>query len=247
MPSFHRMPDCLRPESDPLEYLDGTTPPVFRLVLTDGVDEIARRDAIALAGELVARGEAVTSSEAAEMIVLGSPPAAAPGRVSLDEGGRRMLEGAHCPVALAPRGFAGLDTHELGRIDVGIDGSREAAAAFTLAARIARAHDARLRAIAVAEPTFELNGTPRPLDPRERERLARHLDHAADGLPGIWIGTELQEGLPDQILRGFARDADLLVLGSRSSYGGEGRVSLGDTGERILRASPAPVLLVPAP
>jgi nucleotide-binding universal stress UspA family protein len=241
------MDDSLRPELDRVAELDGVSPPVFRRVLLAVEGEQGRRDAIALAGSLAEQAEVVTSEDAAELIVIASPSDVVQGRVSLDEAGRRLLEGALCPVAVAPRGFGDEDDREIRRIDIGIDGGREANVAFALAAKIARAHDARLRAIAVAEPAFELAGTLRPVDPRERERLLRHLDHAADGLPGIWVETELSEGLPDQILRGFARDADLLVLGSRSSYGGEGRVSLGDTGERILRASPAPVLLVPAP
>lgn len=189
----------------------------------------------------------MTGDEDAELIVIASPIDLVAGRESLEETGRRPLEGAPCPVAVAPPGFGDRADREIRRIDVGIDGSRESIVALALAAKLARAHAARLRAVAVAEPSFELGGTPRPVDPRERERLAGHLDHAADGLPGIWVETELSEGLPDQILRGFARDADLLVLGSRSSYGGEGRVSLGNTGERILRASLTPVLLAPAP
>jgi nucleotide-binding universal stress UspA family protein len=61
------------------------------------------------------------------------------------------------------------------------------------------------------------------------------------------VEAELREGLADQILVGLAREADLLVLGSRATYGGAGEVALGDVGKRILRGSPCPVVVVPAP
>ncbi|HVW47313.1 MAG TPA: universal stress protein [Solirubrobacterales bacterium] len=241
------MHDDLHSEPEGLTYLDGVTPPIFRGVLTIGEDEEGRRDAIALAGVIAEWSEPVATAEAADLIVVGSAVGAGAGRVLVGEAGRALFDGSRCPVVAAPRGYAAADDHEIRRVDIGIDGSREAGAALNLAARIARAHDAKLRVIAIAEPTFDLGGTLRPVDTAERQRLSRHLDHAADGLPGIWIETELREGLPDQILLGLAREAGLLVLGSRATYGDAGRVTLGGTGERILRASPAPVLLVPAP
>jgi len=191
--------------------------------------------------------EVLGAPDAADLIVIGSGPEATPGRTGLDRAGEKLVEGARCPVAVAPRGLAGRDDYELRRIDVGIDGSREAAAALTVAAHLARAHDARLRLVAVAELGFDLGGAPRPPDPREVERLGRHLDNAGDGLPGIWVEAYLREGSADQILIGLSREADLLVLGSQAAYGDGGHVSLGEAATRILRAAACPTLVVPAP
>ncbi|HEY5333283.1 MAG TPA: universal stress protein [Solirubrobacterales bacterium] len=241
------MQDDFQPGIDSLEELDGVTPPIFRRVLLAAGDDSTWSDAVALSRALAGQAEAVTVADAADLIVIGSGPEATPGRTGLDRAGEKLVEGARCPVAVAPRGLAGRDDYELRRIDVGIDGSREAAAALTVAAHLARAHDARLRLVAVAELGFDLGGAPRPPDPREVERLGRHLDNAGDGLPGIWVEAYLREGSADQILIGLSREADLLVLGSQAAYGDGGHVSLGEAATRILRAAACPTLVVPAP
>ncbi len=133
------------------------------------------------------------------------------------------------------------------RIDVGIDGSREAAAALMTAAHLARSLDARLRLVAVAELRFDLAGHPRPSDPAELDRLGRHLAHAVDDLAGLAVETELREGLPDQIIQGLARESDLVILGSRTTYGESGRTSLGSIATKVMRGAPCPVLVAPAP
>lgn len=133
------------------------------------------------------------------------------------------------------------------QIDVGIDGSRESAAALITAARLARSLGACLRLVAVAELRFDLAGIPRPPDPAEHRRLERHLAHAVEDLAGLDVATELREGLPDQIIQGLAREADLLILGSRATYGEAGRTSLGSVAAGVMRGAPCPVLLAPAP
>jgi nucleotide-binding universal stress UspA family protein len=241
------MNDDLREGPQQLDELEGATPPVFRRVLVGGEEEPASDDATALARALTDRAEIVTVGAAVDLIAVGSEAGGRTGRVRLDRKGRDLLAGAHSPVAVAPSGLAARDDYELRRIDVGIDGSREAAAALTMAAQLARAHDARLRLVAVAELGFDLGGASRPTDPRELERLARHLEHAAEGLPGLRVEAELREGLADQIIVGLAQEADLLVLGSRAAYGDAGRVSLGGIATRILRDAPCATLIVPAP
>jgi nucleotide-binding universal stress UspA family protein len=240
------MQDDFQAGLEALEELDGATPLLFpRFYVAAEDDGEPRRDAIALARALAPQGEAVTVPERADLIVTGS--AGAPGRVSLDPAALAAIEGARATVAAAPSGLAGREDYELRRIDVGIDGSRESAAALATAVRLALRHSARLRLIGVAQIEFGIDGKPRPVDPRELERLARHLEHAADGLAGIWVEAELREGLADQIFLGLGRDADLLVLGSRATYGGAGRIALGDLAKRVLHGAPCPTLVVPAP
>ena len=246
-PTVRRMHDDLDVGIESLDELEGVAPPIFRRVLTAGNDAMALRDATALAAELAGRGQKVTLRDAADLIAIGSAEDGPSGRLQLGPAGRSLLEGARCPVAVAPRDFAAEGSHEIRRIDVGIDGSRESGEALALAVRIARAHDARLRLIAVAEPAFDLGGSPRPADPRELERLARHLEHATDGMPGLWIEADLREGLAGQVLVGLTGEADLLVLGSRAAYGDRGHVSLGEVATHVLRSAACPTLLAPTP
>jgi nucleotide-binding universal stress UspA family protein len=242
------MPDDFQPGLEAVDQLDGATPLLFSHFYVAGDAEgESGRDAIALAAALAEHPEAVTVPDRADLIVTGSALDGTPGRVTLEQSALKALEGSRAAVAVAPRGLAERGDYEVRRIDVGIDGSREAAVALAIAVRLALVHSARLRLIAVAQIGFGLDGKSRGADPRELERLARHLEHAAEGLAGIGVEAELREGLTDQIIVGLAREADLLVLGSRASYGGAGQVALGDVGRRILRGAPCPTLVVPAP
>ncbi|MBS1676988.1 MAG: universal stress protein [Actinobacteria bacterium] len=241
------MHDDFQPDFDSFDELDGATPHPFpRLFVAGENGSEAHADAAALAAALADGARQVADPEAADLIVTGSAPDGAPGRATLDPSDRLLLEGSRCPVAVATRGMTGREDYELRRIAVGIDGGRGAAVARDTAIRLAVDHHARLRLIAVAELGFDLGGSARHPDPRELERLARHLEHAGDGLAGIAVETELRTGLADQIILGLARDADLLVLGSRAAYGNAGRVVLGDVAARILRSAPCPTVVVPA-
>jgi nucleotide-binding universal stress UspA family protein len=138
------------------------------------------------------------------------------------------------------------DENAVRRIDVGFDGSREAVAALLTAARLARSLEARLRLVAVAERRFDLTGR-LVSGPSELERLERHLAQAIVDLDGLGVETELREGSPDEVIRELARESDLLVLGSRTSYGASGHTSLGTIAARVIGASRRPTLIVPAP
>jgi nucleotide-binding universal stress UspA family protein len=241
------MHDDFEPGLETLETFEGATRPLFSRFFIAGDGEEPRRDAAKLAAALAPGSEAVGAVERADLIVTGSALDGAPSRVTLEPSTLDAIQGAGAVVAAAPRGLAERDDFAVGRIDVGIDGSREATAALAVAVRLALTHSARLRLIGVAGIDFDLEGAARPADPRELERLARHLELAAGRLAGIPVEAELREGLVDQILLGLAREADLLVLGSRATYGGAGEIALGDVGKRILRASPCAVVVVPAP
>ncbi len=242
-PTLAGMRDDLRPGIDAVEDLDGATPRLFPCVFIAGEgDSEARRDATGLAAALAGRAEAVTVAGRADLIVVGSARDGAPSRVTIEPSDRALVEGARCPVAVAPRGLAARDDYQPRRIEVGFDGGRDAAVALDLAGRLAVRHGARLRVIAVAEPA----GAARAVDPRELERLGRRLDAATHGVPGVEVEAELREGVPDRVLLDLPGRSDLLVLGSRAGYGNAGRVVVGDVAARILFAARCPTLIVPA-
>ncbi|MBS1895725.1 MAG: universal stress protein [Actinobacteria bacterium] len=240
------MHDEFEPALDALESLDGATPRQFARVFVAGADgSEARRDAIALASTLTEDVEAVTATERADLLVLGSAPDGFTGRVTLGLTERPLLEGAPCPAAVAPRGFAFTAGRELRRIAVGLDGGRGSLLALDVAHRLARTHDASLCLIGVAE--LELEDDLPHADPRELTRLSRHLSQASEALADVGSETELREGIPDRVLIDLAAKADLLVLGSRATYGGAGQVAIGEVSAHVLRGARCPTLIIPAP
>ncbi|WP_278359571.1 universal stress protein, partial [Thermus thermophilus] len=59
------------------------------------------------------------------------------------------------------------------------------------------------------------------------------------------VEAVLEEGVPHEAILRRARAADLLVLGRSGEAHGDGFGGLGSTADRVLRASPVPVLLAP--
>ena len=240
------MHDDFEPALDALESLDGAAPRQFARVFIAGSDRgETRRDALALASALAERAEEVTSPERADLIVVGSAPDGLAGQVTLGLAERPLVEGSACPAAVAPRGFAHAARRGVRRIAVGLEGGRGSLAALEAAHRLARAHDARLYLIGVAE--IELHDDLPHADPRELTRLSRRLSLASEGLAGVEADTELREGIPDRVLIDLAAEADLLVLGSRTTYGGAGQVAIGEVSAHVLRGARCPTMIVPAP
>jgi nucleotide-binding universal stress UspA family protein len=240
------MHDDFEPALDPPAFMDGATPRQFSRVFVGGAEgEGARRDALALAAALAPGFEGVAGPARADLIVVGSAADGPSGRVALDPAERAWLEGALSPAAVAPQGFAYVGDRGSGRIVVGLDGGRGSLAALETAQHLARTHGAELRLIGVAE--LEPGADPPRADPRELSRLSRRLSVAGEGLAGVASDTDVREGLPDRVLADLAADADLLVIGSRTTYGGGGRLAIGDVAAGVLGDAPCPTLIVPAP
>ncbi|NUK04147.1 universal stress protein [Streptomyces lunaelactis] len=134
-------------------------------------------------------------------------------------------------------------------VTVGLDGSPESLAAAEWAAREALLRGVPLRLVHAQE-------RPQDLDPASSPEGAQHsqaegmLNEAADGLrqrhPHLEITTQQLSGLPPDALSIAAKEADLLVLGSR----GLGRFAgflLGSVGLATLRATERPLVVVRAP
>jgi nucleotide-binding universal stress UspA family protein len=127
----------------------------------------------------------------AELIVVGSSHRGPAGRVLPGGVGERLLHGAPCPVAIAPRGYmrppAGLR-----RIGVATGDGSEAAASYALADSIARAAAAEVR-------TYTVDGLRAPARQDANDRVVLHGDVAAE-------------------LAAVSGELDLLLTGSRG-YG----------------------------
>jgi nucleotide-binding universal stress UspA family protein len=179
------------------------------------------------------------------MLVVGSTHRAGLGRVMPGSVAERLLTGAPCPVAVAPRGYEPLDIRV---IAVGYDGSPEATNALDLAAAIGQAAGATLRVIAVrvqvttaagaqAEAIAAASGAP---------DLQSRLHSAVSGLPSDLRALPIFEhGVAARHLLDHAEQGvDLIVLGSRG-YGPVRAVLLGSVSATVLGSAPCPVLVTP--
>ena len=187
------------------------------------------------------------------MIVVGSSPRGARRRISPGSTGERLLHGAICPVAVAPRGMRERppDT-PVRRIGVAYIDSPEAGEARRVAAELAAATNASLTLYTVVGPRSEVVA---PVIGRDaeisflksvREGARAALDEALAALPeGVTATAELLEGdVVDELASLDEREIDVLVMGSRG-YGPVRRVLLGGVARRLIRRAACPLIVVP--
>ncbi|MEU3191828.1 universal stress protein [Streptomyces sp. NPDC006992] len=136
-------------------------------------------------------------------------------------------------------------------VTVGLDGSPESRAAAEWAAREAGLRGLPLRLLHVREPApAPLTYTPPTAAAETFQDWADRIPReAADGIrlrhPGVEVAVELHEGAPDAVLTAAAKDAELLVLGSRG-LGGIGGYLVGSVGLAVAARVERPVVFVRA-
>jgi len=133
-----------------------------------------------------------------------------------------------------------------GNVAVGIDGSDGSLHALRWALQEARLRGARLRAVLAWS---YLDQPPDGFDPAYSEDDARRqLDQAlvagAVDADGVEIERVVVCGLPSRALLDAARDADLLVVGSRGLGGFKGLL-LGSVSQQVTQHAQCPVVVVP--
>lgn len=132
----------------------------------------------------------------------------------------------------------------------GLDGSRESRAAAEWAAREARLRGLPLRIVHVwepmPEPLAQAHLLGKETEAHWRERVPREV---ADGVrlrhPGVEVTMEQISGRAGEVLPDTAKDAALLVLGSRAMTG-LGGFLVGSVGHAVIAHSEVPVVLVRA-
>jgi nucleotide-binding universal stress UspA family protein len=140
----------------------------------------------------------------------------------------------------------------MGAIVVGVDGSEGASAALRFAAEEARLRGAELRAVmAFHIPVAAYGG---PLVPPDvglvddlrtaaRATVERALDELGDLPEDLRLELVVREGQPARVLLDEARDADVLVVGSRGLGGFRGLL-LGSVGQQCAHHAACPVVIV---
>jgi nucleotide-binding universal stress UspA family protein len=206
----------------------------------------------AVASTSVARGlQEVAAAEDALAIVVGPSHRGALGRIVPGSVGERLLHGAPCPVAVAPRGHWGSPSlGRIRRIGLGFVASPEADEALCAAVGIALRTGAPIRALSVLEPSSRAPDLTFGWDYAELERIARdEFAHSLrltldDVTSPVKISGAVVDGYADDELARLSEEVDLLVCGSRGR-GPVGRVMLGSVAAGVLRKARCPVLIVP--
>ncbi|MCX4977479.1 universal stress protein [Streptomyces sp. NBC_00620] len=133
---------------------------------------------------------------------------------------------------------------------VGLDGSPESRAAAEWAAREAKLRGLPLKLVHVWEPVPEPMAQAPLLGAETQQHWSERIPReSAEGLrlrhPGVEITAEQFSGRPADVLTSQAKDAALLVLGSRG-MSGIGGFLVGSVGQGVLAHAERPVVLVRA-
>ena len=172
----------------------------------------------------------------AGLIVVGSTHRARLGTVLLGSVGQRLLEGAPCAVAVAPRGLRERQLDQPRVVGVAYDGSAESERALGAASELARSAGATIRLLAALPPAD---------GPRGR-RLASDARRARDELPSdLRAAAHILHGPAAAVIAEEAeKGVDVLFVGSRG-YGPVRRVLLGSTSSQLMAHAPCPVVVTP--
>jgi nucleotide-binding universal stress UspA family protein len=193
--------------------------------------------------------EGLIAEARADLVVLGSTSRGALGRITPGSVAERLLHGAACPVAVAPRGWSASDAG-LRVLAVGFDASPESRQALALATELAERASATVRVIGIVQgtPTGAARGGDAGVsgDPNVRRELRDALHEAVAELPSeLRAQPVVAHGDAASELAAKAEEGvDLIVLGSRG-YGPLRRVVLGSVSTELIRIAPCPVLVVP--
>jgi nucleotide-binding universal stress UspA family protein len=134
------------------------------------------------------------------------------------------------------------------QILIALDGSPDAETALRHAATLARDQHARLTLLTVAPPAATAAGAGASQPPDLLDLQATILREALAWLPDdVGVTTQLERGDAAEAILRIARegDYDLIVMGSHG-HSRIRRALLGSVSEKVLRASPVPVLLMRA-
>ncbi|WP_153811892.1 universal stress protein [Streptomyces sp. SUK 48] len=138
------------------------------------------------------------------------------------------------------------------RIVVGVDGSEGSGHALGWAVRQAELTGGRVEAVIAWDiPQFHgaLGWMPpsssdeAALEERARSEVTSAVEEAVAAHPGVQVDTVARYGTPAGVLLEAARDAALLVVGSRGLGGFKGLL-LGSVAQHCVQHAPCPVLVL---
>jgi nucleotide-binding universal stress UspA family protein len=182
----------------------------------------------------------IADIEHPDLIVLGSHHAGLLGRIALHHEGGVVVDGASCPVAIAPASYHAPGT--LQRLGVAHNGSPEAIAGLGVARALAHRHHASVSALAVVSLASIPRGEPIP--PRWPEVAADLVDAEQARVGSLYgVNGTAVYGEPGAELAAFGNDLDLLIVGSRG-LDRLGRLRSGSTSRYLIRHATCPLLVI---
>nr|WP_296772624.1 universal stress protein [Rhodococcus sp. (in: high G+C Gram-positive bacteria)] len=190
----------------------------------------------------------VATAEDSDMIVVGGAGDGLLDRHTIGTVAAQLLHASPVPLALAPRGYRSRQDLALTGLTVAIPTRPGAADPSSFAITIASAAHLPLRLVSLVS-LEDTQADGRALDTRKRNVAAAeaNLDDAMRKLPGIdGLESVVADGsnLDEAVSSLQWRDGDVLILGS-SRLAAPKRVFLGSSAAKIVRATPAPVIVVP--
>jgi nucleotide-binding universal stress UspA family protein len=137
-------------------------------------------------------------------------------------------------------------------IVVGVDGSEGSVHALEFALQEAKIRGADVKAVAawhVPASAYEAGWVPSSFNPNDygtiaKKALDRSLKEAEVEQSGVTVTPVVREGQAADVLVAEAREADLLVVGSRGLGGFKGLL-LGSVGQQCAHHATCPVTIVP--
>jgi nucleotide-binding universal stress UspA family protein len=220
----------------------------LRDMLNNAVAEAHRtHPGVTVAPSLVRGPTALTligQAEHARMLVVGGRSHSAAAELLLGSVASAVAAHAPCPVVIVRDGQAAEDARP---VVVGLDESACAEPAAAFAFEQAAAHGLALRAVrAWMPPPDPWIGPPVDRDEitaAERRALHAQLAPWRDKFPAVPVAEEVVVGHPAAVLTRAARDASLMVVGTRGR-GGLARMLLGSVSRHVLQHSPSSVAVV---
>jgi nucleotide-binding universal stress UspA family protein len=217
--------------------------------LDEGLVDPAVLEPAGLYGSSAAAGlHRLAETLRADLVVAGSSHRGELGRLLIGSTAARLLNGASCPVAAAPRGFARTEHRVVRALGLAYDGSPESRVALEGAAALAAEHDAAVRVFTVVPPSGP-EGYDRPYDEVQEIRRAHYgaiVDDALKALrPEVRPEGRLLSGeVEEQLVEQANASLDVMVVGSRG-YGPVRRVLLGSTSNALMRSARCPLIVYP--
>jgi len=202
----------------------------------------------------VARGLHELAEEiGADLVIVGSSRHGKAGQTLLGNVAVALMHGSPCAVGVAPSGYRDTTPEPVSAIVVGYDGSTESELALESAYELARATDAPVRLVTVAEPPPIVVGKSGGAGggwhalKEELEAEARaQLETARSAAPDdVAVEAMLVTGEPAAAVADAAKaPGSILLLGSRA-YGPVRRVLLGSISRALADRTPAPLVVYP--
>jgi nucleotide-binding universal stress UspA family protein len=196
-----------------------------------------------------AAGALLEAAADAELLVVGTRGRGGFTGLLLGSVSRTCLHLASVPLVVVPPNWTEPPTR---RIVVGVDGSEPSREALDWAVAEAAAHGARLQVVNVYDlaPLIPPLGAPTSPETdivvKSSQALLEEMTAGAARAVGVDIDLVPANGAPARTLLEAARDADLLVVGSRG-LSGLRRLLVGSVSQQCVHHSTCPVAVVHAP